>query len=198
MQSFSIIELNSYLTTLTQEWDETAAQAVVNTFHTLAKGSYTVKRHVKTKNDASLKGHTSEAGNVTISNKEVKETIEGESDAQIARVGYYKVSRYEYNGVLIIKWWDFWASDPTTSAREFGEPYPPEFGVEYDENLRPYALIRWDSKIVQTTLPLWLAFKQIFFNFYGFFLGMRYEVQHQCQESYPIAIYGKSKLKAAR
>ena len=99
---YSNLELNSFLTNLMDGWDEAAAQAVVDAFHTLPISNDVVETRTEIKEGAPMMGHTNEVGNITIDDKEVKETTKGETQEGVARVGYYKVKQIRSCGR------DFW------------------------------------------------------------------------------------------
>lgn len=202
VEKYSNYELNGFLTILTERWDESAAQAIVETFHTLTlmDNKSVVRR--ETKEGAPMTGHTDQFGDVTINDKEVKETIRGENQENVARIGYYKVKQTKFTGqVFVIIWHHFWASDPTTiSSHKAPAPY---FGVEYSkETLRPIALIRWDY--VQKEGPEYPSFEILlrcfFLSLYGLLIGKSYTFTYEDKsyEAYPRVIFGKSSIRAAR
>jgi len=198
MQKYSNYELNGFLTTLMEDWDELAAQAVIDSFHTLSIASNYVKIRRETKNDASVTGHTNEAGNVSVHNEEVQETITGENENERARVGYYKIRNNKYQNGSVITWQHYWAADPTTESLD--KAPPPTFGLEYNPGtLKPIALLRWDwfkeenphfSPRVLMTLTL--SFLRHLFQ--GRFLVGKV-VSYQ---AWPTTLFGKSNLKAVR
>ena len=167
-------ELNSFLTTLMEQWNESAAQAVINAFHTLPFASDYIQIKRKTTHDASVAGHTDEIGDVAIHGKEVKETIRGEE--YVARVGYYKVERREYDKkAFVITWRHFLGFD--YSARSFSEAPGPIFGVVYGKETRePFALVRWDffEQKGIAGLPWLVILKEVASFLHQTFLGRLY------------------------
>lgn len=191
MEKHSNYELNSFLTILMERWDESAAQAIVDAFHTLPIASDFTSITTVTKNNASVTGHTDKAGDITVHDKETKVVVRGESQEDTARVGYYKIKQRKTEGVFLITWYHFWASDTTTMS--FGQTPAPIFGLEYErETLKPCALLRWDFlKEEGSKTPLRLLLKQLFACLFG---TLAYE-----RVSYvgnPTVLFGKSNLKA--
>lgn len=160
MQEHSKFELNSFLTKLTEEWNEDAAQAVINAFYKLPKGSKCVSKNVYYNTGASAEGHTTEAGNVTVGGSETVITEKGENPGAVARVGHYKIRRHicEHGNPMII-WENFWKADYIT--RSIGQPPNPLFVLHYMLNSHePLALTRYDYVRID---PEW--YKLLFFNF---------------------------------
>lgn len=195
MEKLSNYELNGFLTILTERWDESAAQAVVNTFHTQPVVSNHVRITRETKNNASTTGHTNEAGNITVFNEETKETVSGEEN--VARIGYYKVRRLSWKtGVSFILWGHFWASDPITES--FDKALAPKFSIEYDEEtLTPQALVRWDVfKEEGAKPPLRLLLRWTIKSFYNILVGRHYKFEYVSYIAHPTVLFGKSSNKA--
>jgi hypothetical protein len=200
MSAHSNLELNSFLTNLMGGWDEHTAVAVIDSFHELPLAKSRTRIEKKTRNDASVTGHTDEAGNVTIPDKEIKETIVGESEEEVARVGHYKVKRMAINNgqSFAITWHHFWASDITTMNLD--KAPSPMFGVEYvKDELKPIALVRWDF-VVETgtayyTWRDYVAYLKAFVSNF-LLLGQIPEMHARTWIAHPTVLFGQSKMKA--
>ncbi len=198
MEAYSNVELNSFLTHLTNAWDEPAAQAVVDTFHTLPVTNKVVKIRTKIKQGASMTGHTDEVGNVTIKDQEVKQTIKGEKREDFARVGYYKIKHERSGNAFLITWHNFWASDPTTMSST--KTPLPLFGVAYETtNLTPLALIRWDFQQSEVKkMPLWDRLHILLERFRGFCTGAHITFEHISYVAQPTVIFVKHPYTVVR
>ena len=146
MSKHSILELNSFLTGLMEGWNEEAAVAVVEVFHELPMSSVITTTVTETKKSTPLTGYTAETGNVTIPNDDSRVRVSSENEEEVRRVGHYKIKQLTVgnnDGLRMITWWDFWASDVTT--RDPSQPPSIIFGVVYIKHeLQPVALVRFD------------------------------------------------------
>lgn len=199
MGNYSILELNSFLTKLTQGYDETSALAIIDAFHKLPISGNKIVIKKKMTEDTSFTGYTNEVGDTTIPNKDTKEVVIGEKSEEVVRVGHYKVKQRVVNDdeSFIINWHHFWASDINTM--NIDNAPPPIFGIEYlKEGLKPIALIRWDFVLeVGTdswTLVDWLkSFKVFILNW--LMLSRTHEFHKRFWVAKPTIIFGQSKMK---
>lgn len=201
MPIYSNFELNSFLTDLMIGWDEQAAIAVVETFHDLPLAGGRTVAVRKMRHGASVTGCTDEAGDVTIPDRGVEETIKGEREEEVARVGHYKVKRMAINDgqSFAIIWRHFWESSITTMSHD--KAPPSEFAVEYvKEELKPIALIRWDfveAKVIHLSWRDWMIYLKAFAQSV-FLMGRIPEMHIQSWTGRPTVLFGKSKFKAAQ
>jgi len=185
VEKHSNLELNGFLTTLTERWDEDAARAIVNSFHQLPLSDRRSVEYSVSKNNNLTTGHTNEAGNITI--KEgggIKyKTYLKES---VARIGQYKVRRIKFKNAVVIVWTHFWTS--SLGTRDQSKPPSPVFGIEYqEETLELNALIRWDFR--RESLPL-LDMIRIIPIILATLLRRR-KVDIQCNIAHPTVIFKK-------
>ena len=197
VQRHSNFELNSFLTTLPEEWNDEIAEAIINVFHPLAITNKPVMFQRQTKDNASLTGHTDEVGDVTIKDKEVKLKIKGEVENQVTRVGYYKVKNVELDGSHYIAWHHFWASEIGSMNPE-KEP-SPEFRLKYDrEALKPISLLRIDYVRNEGKPPLRILVRQSIESFIALLCGRVIEHTYIQFGPQSTVLYEVSRTKAAR
>lgn len=193
-QRYSNYELNSFLTILTERWDEDATQAVVSSFCHLSPASNKKSGMSYKNNNAPMSGYTDELGDVTIHDKDVKTFTTGEKPEQIARCGYFKVERRDRKkeNFAFIEWHHFWKSDITTRNPE--DPPPTKYGIEYDkETLQPHALIRWDY--VEEDPPLLVKIKVLVKRtLFTLLFGNQSEYWFHLYVGKPQVIYGESRI----
>lgn len=187
-----LLKLNAALTILTDEWNEDATRMVINAFHSLPfSNRRTIIKHT-VKDGSSLTGYAREVGNVTFPDKETKTTIRGEREETIARVGHYKVKRYNDSHSLNIRWQHFWKSDLAT--RSFGEVPNPVYALQYNGTSRePIALWRFDFYEDATPHPICSALRNATIFIRNLFLqkGLHYTREDRVYIGRPTLLFPK-------